>query len=103
MTLEAVISLTLIPSMKGGRALALEIMVKTNAISALINEGKVSQIYSSMQSGQNDSGMSTMNQALVNLVARRIISKELAMTYSHHTDELSDMLMNMSRRPPPRR
>ena len=38
MTLEAVISQTLIPSVKGGRALALEIMVRTNAVSALINE-----------------------------------------------------------------
>ena len=103
MTLEAVISQTLIPTTKGGRALALEIMVKTNAVSALITEGKVNQIYSSMQSGQNDSGMITMNQALANLVARRVIAKDLAMTYSHHPDELTDMLMNLNRRPPTRR
>ena len=104
MTLEAVISQTLIVSNRGGRCLALEIMVKNNAISALINEGKINQIYSSMQSGQSESGMLTMNQSLANLVARRIINKEIALSYSRQPDELQDLIISAaSKKSPPRR
>ena len=53
------------------------VMIVTPAISALIREGKVHQIYSLIQAGQKY-GMQTMNQALVNLVNRREIAFEVA-------------------------
>ena len=80
MTLEAVFSQVLIPN-RGGRCLALGNNGYDSAISALITEGKINQIYSSMQSGQADSQMQTMNQALAKLVARRIINKGSCFSY----------------------
>ena len=50
-----------------GRVAACEVMVATNAISALIREGKTHQMYSSLQSGKQH-GMTTMDQSLARLV-----------------------------------
>ncbi|KPK99651.1 MAG: hypothetical protein AMJ91_06955, partial [candidate division Zixibacteria bacterium SM23_73_3] len=50
--LQAVISQQLIPKIGGGRVLALEIMICTPAIRALIRDDKIHQIYSLMQAGQ---------------------------------------------------
>ena len=100
MTLEAVLSQILLPANGGGRALAMEILISTSATRALINEGKIQQIYSSMQSGQAGTQMQTMNQALVNLVNRRVISRELALAKSSNSDELLEMFTNINRRSP---
>ena len=94
MTLESVISQTLLPSNQGGRVLCMEIMLASQAIRALINEGKIHQVYSSIQSGQADSGMQTMNQSLLSLVNSRMISEDLAIQNSPKPDELIDMLSN---------
>ncbi len=94
MTLEAVLSQSLIPKETGGRAMAMEIMRMNSAIQALVQEGKIQQIYSSMQTGQSGSGMQTMNQALCSLVNRRLISKEIALQKSPIPDELHDMLID---------
>ncbi|MFW7378099.1 MAG: type IV pilus twitching motility protein PilT [Oligoflexus sp.] len=101
MTLEAVISQILLPANGGGRALAMEVLIATNATRALINEGKIQQIYSSMQSGQSGSQMQTMNQALLSLVNKRLISKELGLSKSPYPEEFMDMLTNRAapRRP----
>jgi twitching motility protein PilT len=92
MTLEAVFSQILIPSIKGGRVLGMEIMRVNTPIKALIAEGKFNQIYSSMQSNQSETGMQTMNQCLCKLVERRLISKEMALSKTHKYDELVEML-----------
>jgi twitching motility protein PilT len=92
MTLEAVISQLLLPANGGGRALAMEILRSTQATRALITEGKIHQIYSTMQSGQSGSQMQTMNQSLHSLVNKRLISRDLAISKSQFPDELMDML-----------
>ncbi len=92
MTLEAVFSQILIPLDQGGRALGMEIMVKTPAISALITEGKINQIYSSMQSGQANSQMQTMNQAIARMVSQRYLSPSQALTFATNPDELSELI-----------
>ena len=104
MTLEAVLSQSLLPAPQGGRVLAMEIMTATQAIRSLINEGKVHQIYSSLQSGQSESGMQTMNQALFNLYGRRLITKEIAISHSPNPEEFIDLLSNktMSNKKPRR-
>ncbi|SME89176.1 type IV pilus twitching motility protein PilT [Pseudobacteriovorax antillogorgiicola] len=96
MTLESVISQTLLPTPQGGRVLAMEIMLATQAIRALVNEGKIHQIYSSIQSGQADSGMQTMNQALFSLFNRRLITKDVAISNSPNPDEFMDAISNRS-------
>lgn len=103
MTLEAVLSQTLLPKIEGGRVLAMEIMIMNSAIRALVQEGKVQQIYSAMQMGQAGSNMQTMNQALNNLVSRRLISKDLALHKSSNPEELLEMLIDNKPKAPVRR
>ncbi|MFQ5827713.1 MAG: type IV pilus twitching motility protein PilT [Candidatus Methylomirabilia bacterium] len=92
MVLEGVLSQTLIPRGDGrGRAMALEIMVMTPAIRNLIREEKIHQIYSAMQAG-NRFGMQTMNQALVQLVQKGLISRDEAMNRTALPDELAHLL-----------
>ena len=63
-TLQGVVTQQLIPTADGkGRAVACEVMVATPAIRNLIREGKVHQIYSSMQAGGRF-GMQTMDMSL---------------------------------------
>jgi twitching motility protein PilT len=91
--LEAVLAQQLIPKIGGkGRVLAMEVMVPNPAIRNLIREDKIQQIYSSMQVGQAKFGMQTMNQSLLSLVERHLISLEEAMSRSHNLDEFKQML-----------
>jgi twitching motility protein PilT len=91
--LEAVLAQQLIPKIGGkGRVLAMEVMVPNPAIRNLIREDKIQQIYSSMQVGQAKFGMQTMNQSLLLLVERHLISLEDALSRSHNPDEFKQML-----------
>jgi twitching motility protein PilT len=103
--LEGVLSQTLIPRLGGtGRTLALEVMVPNPAIRNLIREDKIHQIYSQMQVGQEKFGMQTMNQSLISLVSRRLISLEDALGRSSDPDEFKQMMstggmQNQTRKP----
>ncbi|MFT3692946.1 MAG: type IV pilus twitching motility protein PilT [Kofleriaceae bacterium] len=93
--LEGVITQTLIPKASGsGRALAAEVMVPNPAIRNLIREDKLHQIYSQMQIGQSKFGMQTMNQALVDLYMRKVISLDDCISHSSEVDELKTMIAN---------
>ncbi len=93
LVLEGVLSQQLIPKKNAqGREMALEVMVPTSAIRNLIREDKVHQIYSSMQTGQGQNGMQTMNQSLCDLVKKGKISLDDAMGRSDHTDELTSLI-----------
>lgn len=73
-SLRAVISQTLLKTKDGtGRVAAHEIMIGTPAIRNLIREGKVAQMYSTIQTSGNV-GMQTLDQNLADLVKRNIIS-----------------------------
>ena len=91
LVLEGVLSQSLIPSIGGGRAMALEIMVATPAIRNLVRENKVHQIYSAMQAGAQY-GMQTMNASLANLVKRRLITREDAFSRTTLADELARVI-----------
>jgi twitching motility protein PilT len=90
-SLVAVISQSLLPKVNGGRVAISEILLTNHAISNLIREDKVHQIYSSMQLGQGDSGMQTQTQALKEAVRRGEISKITALQYANKPDELKSM------------
>ncbi len=95
-SLVAVFSQTLVPKKNPkpgefGRAMAQEIMIVTPAISNLIREGKVSQMYSAIQTGMK-MGMITMEQTLANLVKQGTISFEAAISKSSKPDELQRIL-----------
>ena len=90
--LRGVITQALLPRIsQNGRAMVAEVMICTPAISALIREGKVHQIYSLIQAGQKH-GMQTMNQSLLNLFNRREISFEDAIGRSSDPKELEGMM-----------
>jgi twitching motility protein PilT len=96
MSLQAVLSQILLPAQNGGRVMGMEVMIPNKAIRNLLREDKVHQIYSIMQSGQDGSGMQTMNQALYGLVERRFITADLAVSKSAEPDELEDMIEKRS-------
>ncbi|WP_434514895.1 type IV pilus twitching motility protein PilT [Dechloromonas sp. ARDL1] len=73
-SLRAVISQTLLKTKDGtGRVAAHEILIGTPAIRNLIRENKIAQMYSAIQTGQNF-GMQTLDQNLIDLVRRNIVS-----------------------------
>jgi twitching motility protein PilT len=91
--LEGVMSQALIAKAGGpGRILALEIMVPNPAIRNLIREDKVHQIYSSMQVGQSKYGMQTFNQALAQLLIKRLITQDEAFGRSSDAEELKNII-----------
>ena len=93
LVLEGIVCQSLLPRADGqGRVVSLEIMVPTPAIRNLIRDDKVHQIYSTMQTGQEKLGMQTMNQSLVTLYQKRLISMETAMGASSMKDELVQMM-----------
>ena len=78
-TLVAVIAQNLIPRQDGrGRVPAVEILIGTPAVANLIRSGKPHQIYNIMQTSFQ-AGMQTMDQSLVSLVKRKLISREEAL------------------------
>ncbi len=91
--LEGVVTQQLIPKATGkGRTVATEIMVPTAAIRNLIREDKVHQVYSQMQIGQEKIGMRTMNQSLIELYQRRVISRDEAIRRSPNLEEFTQMI-----------
>jgi len=76
--LQGIIAQQLIPTMDGmSRAVALEILINTPAVSNLIRENKTFQLPSIMQTSKQ-LGMQTMDQSLIDLVKSRKISPQEA-------------------------
>lgn len=85
-SLRGVIAQTLCRKIDGkGRVAALEVLIITSAVSNLIREGKTFQIPSIMQTGKQY-GMVTLNDALFDLVQKKIVSPEEA--YSKAIDKI---------------
>jgi len=78
-SLLGILSQTLCKNSVGKRSLAYEFLVNTPAIGNLIRESKVSQIYSQLQTGSKD-GMNTLDQCLIELAKKGMISHEEAMS-----------------------
>ena len=76
-SLQGVIAQTLVPKIGGGRVAALEIMTTTAAVKNLIREGKTFQLPSIIETNSN-LGMTTLGQALQELVVKGIITPENA-------------------------
>ena len=89
--LEGVVTQQLLVKRGGGRVLASEVLVVTNAIRALVREGKTHQIYSSMQAGGSH-GMQTMNQSLLQLYMAGLVTREEVFSASEDNTELERMV-----------
>ena len=91
--LEGILAQQLMPRASGqGRVLAIEVLIPNAAIRNLIREDKIHQIYSSMQTGQSKFGMQTMNQSILELYQRRLISYDEALGRSPVPDEFLSMV-----------
>ena len=85
-SLRAVISQTLLKTKDGaGRMAAHEIMIGTPAIRNLIRENKVAQMYSAIQTGAQ-LGMQTLDQNLLELVRRNVVSAAEARSKAMNKD-----------------
>jgi len=91
-TLQGVVTQQLIPTSDGqGRGVACEVLVTTPAVRNLIREGKVHQIYSSMQAGGRY-GMQTMDMSLAQHVKAGRITQQLAFERCHDAEELQRLM-----------
>src|SRR3989449_363455 len=91
LSLEAVLSLALLPRIGGGLVLATEVMIGTAAIRAMIRDGRAHQIYGAIQAGQQF-GMRTMNYSLPGLIKRRHVTLAGAEARSPDVKELRQLL-----------
>jgi twitching motility protein PilT len=78
-SLKGVIAQTLCKKIGGGRVAALEVLIATGAVSNLIREGKTFQLPSMMQVGKAQ-GMVSLNDALMDLVTRKLVEPQEAYT-----------------------
>jgi twitching motility protein PilT len=83
-SLRGVIAQTLCRKIGGGRVAALEVLIVTPAVSNLIREAKTFQIPSMMQVGKA-TGMVTLNDALMDLVTKKLVAPDEA--YSKAVDK----------------
>ena len=82
-TLLAVVSLRLIPLHDGtGCVAATEILIGTDAVRAMIRDGKTHQLRNAMITGRN-AGMRTLETSLSDLVVRRSISLDRARSFAN--------------------
>jgi twitching motility protein PilT len=86
-TIQAVISQTLLPTRDGkGRIAAFEVMTATAAIRTLIREGKTHSLYHDIQTGR-ELGMQTLDGCLLDLLKEGRIDYEHALARSSNIDD----------------
>ena len=90
-TISGVVSMRLIPRIKGGLIPAVEVMIANAAVRNLIRENRVQQLNLAIDTG-SDSGMISLNRSLADLVGRGEISVEQAEFYSLNPAELRTLI-----------
>ena len=78
-SLRCVVAQNLCRKIGGGRVAALEVLMVTQGVSNLIREAKTFQIPSMMQVGKNI-GMVTLNDALMDLVTKKLVAPDEALS-----------------------
>jgi len=71
--------------------MALEVLTTTPAIRNIIRKGSTQDIYSMIELG-SQFGMTSMDTSLFQLVKKGLISKEEAITYAIHREQLGKRL-----------
>src|SRR5256714_56475 len=91
-SLQGVVTQALLPTADGaGRIAAPEILLPDHTSRNLIRQGKVEQIYSVMQTNSGR-GMQTMGQSLADLIVRRVVDFEVALSRSSRPAQLIGLL-----------
>ncbi len=90
-SLKGVVAQTLCKRIGGGRVAAHEVLLVNSAVANVIREGKTYQLPSSMQTGKA-LGMSTLNDALLDLVKRNLVDPAHALQKAVARAEFRSML-----------
>lgn len=90
-TLEAIISLRLIPTIEPGRTLASEVLFATPAVRNIVREGKTHLIDNLIETSA-EFGMQILEKSLTDLVKQGKISEETALKYSLRPGLLNKLL-----------
>jgi twitching motility protein PilT len=97
-SLKGVVAQVLCKKIPKGRAAALEILVVNSAIQSMIREGKTFQIPSAMQVG-GKLGMRLMNDALMDLVHKKLIDPQEAVMRSVDKHDMATRLQGSNGAP----
>jgi twitching motility protein PilT len=104
--LQGIISQTLLPRRNGGRVAAMEILLAQDGVRAQIRENKTPELHNFMQTG-GKAGMQTLEAALNDLVARRVVDYGVAVAKANFPSQVQDPKKRKpaarpTPRPPPR-
>jgi len=86
-SLQGILSQILVDRAGGGLVVVQEILVATDAVRALIREGKTPQLYNVMQTGGRE-GMRTLEAALNEYVATGIITYDTAVKAANQSEQI---------------
>ncbi|GAB4336224.1 MAG: ATPase, T2SS/T4P/T4SS family [Calditrichia bacterium] len=89
--LRVVISQKLVPTIKGGRTLAKEVLVVTPSVKAAIKNNNTGEIYQMLNEGRKW-GMNTLEQDLLRLVKEKQITRETALNYANNKNRMQQLL-----------
>jgi twitching motility protein PilT len=96
MSLEAVVSQRLIPSIDNRRVAVSEILLATSAVRSLIRDGKSHMLTNTMQTA-SEQGMRTLEMALAESYRHGKISLAIAREYALNLDELNRLVEGVGR------
>lgn len=92
--LKTIIAQTLLPRASGrGRVAAYEILHNTPAVANLVREKKTNRIISTIQTSAKQ-GMITMDDYLINLYKRGVITGEICLERCHYPSEMRERMMS---------
>lgn len=89
--LRTVVSQKMLPDKNGNMIAAFEIMHMNSAIRSMIRDNKNHQIENAINSGRSE-GMISMDQSLLGLYKEGLITREIALQYADHPEQLQRLL-----------
>lgn len=90
-TMEAIISLRLIPTIEPGRTIAAEVLLANPAVKNIIREGK-SHMIDNMIETSAEYGMQILEKSLADLVKNGKITQDVALSYALRPELLNKLL-----------
>ena len=87
--LKAVISQRLVRTQRGGRVAACEVMLQTELVRELIADpGRTHELQMAIEQGKDVYGMQSFDQALGDLVKKKIVSQSEALLHASNPSDL---------------